>query len=67
MQRYRQLGMPAEAARIERKVRELAPAVAGEMKVVSVDLEISEEDLKKFVEEISGQTLMEGAMNMVGQ
>ena len=64
IQRYRELGMPSEAARVERRVRDLAGAVKDEMTVVSVDLDITKEEVDNYVDETSGESFEAGARNI---
>lgn len=58
--RYRNAGLAEDAARVERAIRSRAEQARGEMKQISVPVEIPKEELDQWADAIVGSTLKEG-------
>lgn len=54
--RYRDAGLMDDAARVERAIRERAAQALGEMKRISIPVEIPNEELEKWVKSVVGPT-----------
>lgn len=63
LRRYHEAGDAAGAARVEQQIRERAPGIPGEMKNISVPLEISREELLAFADQMAGADLTEAFKN----
>lgn len=57
--RYRNAGLVEDAARVERAIRDRAEQARGEMKRISVPLDIPKEELDKWADAIAGSNLRE--------
>ncbi len=58
--RYRQLGDLEGVARMEREIRARSEEAQGEMKRISVPLDVKPEELEAWADRVAGQTLEEG-------
>jgi len=57
--RYRNVGLIEDAARVERAIRERAEQARGEMKQISVPVEIPREEMDKWADAVVGSSLQE--------
>lgn len=57
--RYRAAGLVEDAARVERTIRDRAEQARGEMRRISVPLEVSKEEMEKWADTVIGSTLQE--------
>jgi Domain of unknown function (DUF4209) len=60
VQRYREIGDEAGAARVEQAIRQRAPEMKTEMTRISVPLEIKQEELAEWTDKVAGDNLKDG-------
>ena len=65
--RYRDVGLPQDAARIEGLVRHRAQDAQAEMKKISVEVEVPPEAIKELVDNVIGSSLEEAFVRIGGQ
>lgn len=72
LRRYREAGDDAGAARVEQQMRERAAGIQGEMRTVSVPLNISPEEVHALADRVAGDDLLQAfrhfaAVGVVGE
>ena len=64
--RYRRDGDKESSARVEQTIRRRAPDAKGELRRVSIPIEISKEQIENWADELAGATFEEGLGKLVG-
>jgi hypothetical protein len=72
LKRYREAGDDSGVARVEQQIRERAPEIQGEMKTISVPLEISPEERQALADRVAGEDLVQAfshfaAVGLIGE
>jgi hypothetical protein len=63
LRRYHEAGDATGAARVEQQIRDRAPGVEGEMRRISVPLEITHEEVVAYADRVAGESLSQGFRN----